>query len=148
MKRAMASRPDSSGRIRFSSTQWRGLLLTRQVCRSHSGLQAGSESRRRSQRMVIPLASARTQSRTLLEAPNILISNDRPQCGFRQTALSKLALGVLQRRFAALLPKATLRLNAIYIPAGLIANAPAGVRHTVWTIAESRDGRLAKAPIT
>jgi len=26
---------------------------------------------------------------------------------------------VLQRRFAALLPKATLRLNAIYIPAGL-----------------------------
>jgi hypothetical protein len=96
------------------------ILLTRQVCRSHSGLQAGPESRRRSQRMVIPLARARTQSRALLEAPNILNFNDRPQCGFRQTALSKLAVGVLQRRFAALLPKATLRLNAIYIPAGLI----------------------------
>jgi hypothetical protein len=70
--------------------------------------------------MVIPLARARTQSRGLLEAPNRLNLNDRPQCGFRQTAFSKLAVGVLQRRFAALLPKATLRLNAIYIPAGLI----------------------------
>jgi hypothetical protein len=70
--------------------------------------------------MVIPLARARTQSRGLLEAPNQLNLNDRPQCGFRQAALSKLAVERLQRRFAALLTKATLRLNAIYIPAGLI----------------------------
>jgi hypothetical protein len=92
--------------------------------------------------MVIPLARARTQSRGLLDAPNQLNLNDRPQCGFRQAALSKLAVERLQRRFSAggnaratcpegmkpwsgavaraLLTKATLRLNAIYIPAGLI----------------------------
>jgi len=52
----------------------RDRLLTRHECRSHSELQAGPESRRRSQRMVVPLTRARTQSRGLLEAPNRLIS--------------------------------------------------------------------------
>ena len=102
------------------SRLYAGYLLTRRACRSHSGLQAGLESRRRSPSMVIPLARARTQRRSLLEAHNRLISNDRPLCAFRQATLSKLAVELLQRRFAALLPKGTQRLNAIYMPAGLI----------------------------
>ena len=87
---------------------------------SYSELQAGAGSRRSAQVMVIPLASAATPGQCLPEAPNLLIINDRPSRAGPRTALAKLAVGVLQRRFAALPRTSTRRLNTIYIVAGLI----------------------------
>ena len=76
------------------SSHW---LSIRQVCRSYSGLEAGSESRRYSLRMVISLARAETQSRTLLEIPNRSNLIDRPPCGFRLNAID-LPAGLMKFR--------------------------------------------------
>jgi len=51
----------------------------------------------------VPLSRAATPSKGMLEAPNNMILKDRPKCACLQTVLSKLAVGVLQRRFDALL---------------------------------------------
>ncbi len=59
----------------------------------------------------------------MLEVPNRLFLYGRPPCAAAQTALSKLAVGLLQLRFDALLRSGTRRLNMIYIVAGLIATA-------------------------
>ncbi|MEJ2593147.1 MAG: hypothetical protein P8178_17485, partial [Candidatus Thiodiazotropha sp.] len=45
---------------------------------------------------------------------------DRPKLASLQTALSKLAVGGLQRRFDALLQAGKLRLKTTYLVAGLI----------------------------
>ena len=66
------------------------------------------------QALAAPLARATTPSKGMLEAPNRLIINDRPLCVHLQTALSKLAVGVLQRHFDALLQMDTQRLNTTY----------------------------------
>ncbi|MCU7936399.1 MAG: hypothetical protein KZQ99_16240, partial [Candidatus Thiodiazotropha sp. (ex Dulcina madagascariensis)] len=47
----------------------------------------------------------------------------RPQCACLQAALSKLAVGRLQRRFDALLQAGSLRLKVHYLVAGLIKKA-------------------------
>ncbi|MCF6210503.1 MAG: hypothetical protein L3J88_02915 [Gammaproteobacteria bacterium] len=52
--------------------------------------------------------------------PADCFQKERPSCADAQTALSKLAVGPLQRRFDALLRIGTRRLNIIYIIAGLI----------------------------
>src|SRR6056297_575806 len=89
------------------------MLLTRQPFRSHSRHQEWSESRRRSPARVVSLARARTQSRAIPAAPNLLNQNDRPRCAWQWTALAKLAVEPLQRRSAALPSSGAARLNAI-----------------------------------
>ncbi len=66
-------------------------------------------------------AGAVTPSQRLPEAPNLLIINRRPSRAGPHTALAKLAVGVLQWRFAALSRTSTRRLNTIYIVVGLIS---------------------------
>ena len=100
------------------------VLLTRRQYMSYSELQAGAGSRRSAQVMVIPLASAATRGQRLPEAPNLLIVNDRPSHAGPWTALEKLAVGELQRRFSILPRTSTRRLNTIYIVDGLIITTP------------------------
>ncbi len=87
---------------------------------SHSGLQAGTGTRRSAQARVAPLSSAGTPVRCLPEVPNPVIFNDRPGRAGPQAALPHLAVEWLQRRWAALLRTGAPRLNTIYIVAGLI----------------------------
>ena len=85
-----------------------GAPLTRQPNISCSEPQASSLSRRVPQaipkraQVVTPLARRATPRGEMPEAPNRLIINDRPSCARPRSALSKLAVGVLQRRFDAL----------------------------------------------
>jgi hypothetical protein len=64
--------------------------------------------------MVVSFSRAITQSKGILEAPNNFILKDRPKRACLRTALSKLAVGGLQRRFDALAKAGTLRLNITY----------------------------------
>ena len=115
----------------------RRFLLTRQHYISLSGLQAGAGTRRSAQARVVPLPRSLqcihalatlghpvqrtgTQVRRLPEAPNSMIFKDRPRRAGPQAALLHLAVGWLQRRWAALLRTGTPRLNTIYSVAGLI----------------------------
>jgi hypothetical protein len=53
--------------------------------------------------MVVPMSTAIIPSKGILDALNNLILKDRPKRASLQTALSKLAIGWLQRHFDALL---------------------------------------------
>ncbi len=96
------------------------MILTRQHNMSYSELQASLLSRRVPPARVAPLAMHATPGGERPEAPDSLIVKGRRCCARPRSALSKLAAGVLQRRFGALPRTRTARLNTIYYVAGLI----------------------------
>jgi hypothetical protein len=63
---------------------------------------------------------AATPSKGMLEAPNHMIFKRQAEVCLPEGCVSKLVVGVLQRRFDALLQAGTLRLNTTYLVAGLI----------------------------
>jgi hypothetical protein len=67
-----------------------------------------------------PSQEPQRRAKACLKPLTYRLLKDRPQCACLQTALSKLAVGGLQRRFDALLQAGTLRLKAIVLAAGLI----------------------------
>ena len=78
------------------------LLLNRPHNMSYSEPQASLLSRRVAVARVVPLARHATPRGERPKTPDRLIEKDRPCCARPRSALSKLAAGVLQRRFDAL----------------------------------------------